>query len=326
MGKVRASLGFSLATLLLASFVQPACSDDQADPTPGGAGEAQGGADTSGEGGSPADAGGAKSSGGTSGGAGDADAGEPPETNGGAPSASGGAPQGGAAGAGGEAPVPCAGEVIAGECFEVPLERVQIATRSAGTAATTDTVKLVEDTSPGNTLLLSVGVIWSGTSQLITVPAGFVLVERADNTTGASSHESAALYLAENAPTLAASAGVTVTVADAQSRLYLGLTEYAGLRSTGALDRSASQSGSGSPSSGSTAQTTSAAQLWVVVTMSRGGGGHSLPTNGFEIADFKNTGAGSFSMMEKVVGARGVATASLTGSGDYAAVIATLRR
>jgi hypothetical protein len=64
----------------------------------------------------------------------------------------------------------------------------------------------------------------------------------------------------------------------------------------------------------------------VVLTMSRGGGGHTLPSDGFEITSFKNTGAGSFSIMEKLVQERGVATASLSASGDYAAVIATLRR
>jgi hypothetical protein len=330
MGKVVGSLKFSLAALLLASLVQPACGDDQGAPAPasGGAPDSDGGADTSGESGGAGNEGGTTSNGSPTGASGEAaDAGEPGvETNGGAPGSHGGAPQAGAAGSGGEATLPCAGEVIDGDCFETAFARVQSATRSAGTGVSGDTVKLLKDTVPGNAIVLSVGVIWNGPSQQITVPAGFTLIERADNTTGVSSHESAALYVAESAPALAAATGATVTVGEADARLYLGLAEYAGLRSSGALDRSASATGNGSPSSGATAQTTSAAQLWVVLTLSRGGGGHSAPTNGFEIIDFKNTGAGSFSMMEKLVQTRGVATASLTASGDYAAVIATLRR
>jgi hypothetical protein len=38
------------------------------------------------------------------------------------------------------------------------------------------------------------------------------------------------------------------------------------------------------------------------------------------------TGAGSFSLLEKLVEVRGPATASLTGSVDYASVLATLKR
>jgi hypothetical protein len=92
------------------------------------------------------------------------------------------------------------------------------------------------------------------------------------------------------------------------------------------LDKVASQFGSGTPSPGSTAETSNAAELWVVLTMSRGGGGHTDPTHGFTIANIKLTGAGSFSLMDKLVAERGVATAGLTASGDYASVIATLRR
>jgi hypothetical protein len=331
MNQISGSLRISLTALLFASLAQPACSDDNVGPLPasGGASDTQGGADTSGENGGSGDEGGTSANGGSNGGpmggSGDADAGEPGKgPQGGASSSDGGAPPEGAAGS--EGTVPCVGEVIDDECFETAFARVQSATQSLGSGATTDTVKLLQDTVAGNTLLLSVGVIWNGTAQPITAPAGFTLIERADNTTGTSTHESAALYLAESAPALAAATGATVTVGDAQARIYLGLAEYAGLRASGVLDRSASASGSGSPTPGTTAQTTAAAELWVVVTVSRGGGGHSAPTNGFEIASFKNTGAGSFSMLEKLVQARGAATASLSGSGDYASVIATLRR
>lgn len=330
MRKVVGPLKFSLTALLLASLAQSACSDDKTEPTPGvgGSGE-EGGSDANTNAGS-GDVGGTRSNGGSngspSGGSGDADGGEPGETNGGATGSDGGAPQAGATGSGGEPTQPCAGELIDGECFETAFARVQSATQSAGMAVTMDTVKLMSDTVAGNTLLLSVGVIWNGASQTITLPAGFTLVERSDNTTGATSHESAALYLAENAPTLTAATGVTVAVGDPQARLFLGLVEYAGLRASGVLDRKASATGTGSPSPGTTTQTTAAAELWVVLTMSRGGGGHTEPTNDFEIKDFKNTGAGSFSIMEKLVQARGAATAGLSGSGDYASVIATLRR
>jgi hypothetical protein len=203
---------------------------------------------------------------------------------------------------------------------------VQGATRTAGTAATTDTVKLGAATAAGNTLLLGVGVVWNGVAQTITVPDGFTLIERKDNVTGAGSHESAALYLAQSAPVLAAAMGVTATVADAQARLFLLLVEYAGLRASGVVDRVSSAAGSGAPMTGTTAATTANAELWVALTMSRGGGGHSAPTDGFTMTEEKKTGAGSFSLLEKLVEARGPATTSLTGSGDYASVLATLKR
>jgi hypothetical protein len=46
----------------------------------------------------------------------------------------------------------------------------------------------------------------------------------------------------------------------------------------------------------------------------------------FVMTEEKKTGAGSFSLLEKLVDVSGPATASLTGSGDYASVLATLKR
>ena len=92
------------------------------------------------------------------------------------------------------------------------------------------------------------------------------------------------------------------------------------------LDRVASYSSSGAPTSGTTLATTADNELWLVVTMSRGGGGHTDPTDGFTIAESLMTGAGSFSLLERVVTESGPASAGLSGSGDYASVIATLRR
>jgi hypothetical protein len=60
--------------------------------------------------------------------------------------------------------------------------------------------------------------------------------------------------------------------------------------------------------------------------MSRGGAGHSDPTGDFAFVETFATGAGSFSYAERLVTQRGLATTSVTGSGDYASVIATLRR
>ena len=325
---------------MLASAVglQSACSDDGGGPAAGSAGSV-GASAGSPAGGAVAAAGNAGTSAGTSGAAGAeggasgsssagsnaADAGEPAVGQSG-DGGQGGAPLTGDAGSGGEGPLPCAGELIGSECITTPFARVQSATQTAGTAATMDTVKLGSATTAGNTLLLGVGVIWNGVAQTISVPAAYTLLERRDNTTGASSHESVALYLVENAASLPASTGATVSVADAQARLFLVLSEYAGLRSSGVLDKVASQAGNGAPSPGSTSETSNAAELWVVLTMSRGGGGHTDPTNGFAISDIKLTGAGSFSLMSKLAAAPGIATASLSGSGDYASVIATLRR
>jgi hypothetical protein len=230
---------------------------------------------------------------------------------------------GGAGGAGGE---PCAGEIVADECvLPHPVRRVQSAKRTAGTGAASDVVKLPAATTSGNFLVLGVGIVWSGTAQAVAAPAGFTLVEQRDNTTGTSQHESAAFYIAENAPALPAATGVTVSTGIADTRIFLALAEYAGLSMSSALDQQASQVGSGSLSSGATAQTSADDELWLALTLSRGGGGHSNPTNGFATVEMLTTGAGSFSFTEYFARQRGVASSSLTGGGDFAAVIATFR-
>jgi hypothetical protein len=320
--------GTLISLLALGALLPSACGDDDDDSAPGtGGDDGQAGMDAIG--GVDATAGGRASGGAAAGDSSSADAGELGTSFGGvggsASGGAGGTQQGDSAGSGGEAATPCTGELVGGECV-APFSRVQGATRTAGTAATTDTVKVVADTTAGNTLLLGVGLVWNGVAQTITVPDGFTLIERKDNTTGTTTHESAALYIAESAPVLPAATGVTVTVADAQARLFLLLVEYAGLRASGVVDRISSAAGSGAPTTGTTAATTANAELWVALTMSRGGGGHSAPTDGFTMTDEKTTGAGTFSLLEKLVDVSGPATASLTGSGDYASVLATLKR
>jgi hypothetical protein len=186
-------------------------------------------------------------------------------------------------------------------------------------------VKLSADSKSGSLLVLGVGVIWNAAAQTITVPPGFTLIERRDNST-TTAHETAALYVSENALALAAATGVTVTVADSQARQYLVLAEYAGLLSSGALDQKASQAGTGEHSTGTTAITTMDNELWLAITASRGGFAHTAPTNGFAFVQQMTTGAGAFSLTTRQVTERGTATTSVTGSGDYAAVVATFRR
>jgi hypothetical protein len=281
--------------------------------TEGGSGPTEGGTTQTEGGSSPTEGGTTQTEGGSS------------PTEGGTTQTEGGTPS--AAGAGGGIGEPCEGEVVDGECISLaPFQRVQSAKRTAGTAATSDVVTLAANTRNGNLLVLGVGVVWSTTVNTVTVPAGFTLVEQRNNTTGPSAHETAALYLWESAPALPAATGATVSVGDSQARLYLVLTEYAGLRATGALDQKASQAGTGTPSPGTTAQTSMANELWLMLAVSRGGSGHSAPSNGFALVQTLATGAGSFSFSERLVTERGMATSSVVASGDYAAIIATLRR
>jgi hypothetical protein len=186
-------------------------------------------------------------------------------------------------------------------------------------------VKLSTDSQAGNLLVLSVGVVWSGTNTTITVPPAFTLLHRRDNTVG-TAHESAALYLAEGAAPLPAATGVTVSLGEANARLYLALAEYAGFRPSGVFDQVASEAGSGAASTGTTPQTTANDELWVAVIMSRGGGGHTSPSNGFTFLQTVATGAGTFSFADQLISTRGAATSGVTSSGDYAAIVATLRR
>jgi len=216
------------------------------------------------------------------------------------------------------------GELVNGACRPA-FARAQSAKQTAGKASASDVVKLAADSHAGNLLLLSVGVVWSAASTTITVPPAFTLVERRDNSVGAA-HESAALYLAEGAASLPAATGVTVSVGEANARLYLGLAEYSGFRESGVLDQVASSSGTGTPSTGSTAQTTADDELWFMLVISRGGGGHTDPSNGFTFLQTVATGAGTFSFSDQLVTTRGMASSGVTGSGDYAAIMATLRR
>ncbi|MGC4063271.1 MAG: hypothetical protein QM784_01185 [Polyangiaceae bacterium] len=284
----------------------------------GGATQAQGGATQSVGGATQAQGGATQSVGGAT------------QAQGGATQSVGGTGQGGSSngvgGASGTSTEPCVGEESGGVCIALaPLTLVQSAKRTAGTAAPTDVVKLSADSKSGSLLVLGVGVIWNAAAQTITVPSGFTLVERRDNTSG-TAQETAALYIAEGAQSLAASTGVTVTVADSSARQYLVLAEYAGLLATNALDQKASQAGSSMLSTGTTAMTTMSNELWLAIVASRGGNAHQNPTNGFAFVQQMTTGAGAFSLIARQATERGLATSGVTGSGDYASVVATFRR
>lgn len=339
MFELNAAWWVRLAAVVAASvLLHVGCGDDGAAPAgAGGADDSQAGASSSGGDGT---AGQSSEAAGASGGAGNGSGGGGGGGSGPGGTAQGGDPatghagetaqgEGGAtatAGAGtGGAPEPCAGERLDGQCF-APLVLVQSNSSATGSGASSSSVKLATALSSGSTVLLAVGIIWNGAAQAITVPAKFTLVERKDNSVGAASHESAALYIAESAAVVPALSDVTVTVPDAQSRLYLALAEYSGLRESGVVDQKASQSGTSSATPGTTAQTDSNQELWVVLTMSRGGIDHTAPTENFAFIEAKKTGAGSFSLLQKLVNQRGLATTSMTSSGDYASVIATLRR
>lgn len=323
---------FRLAAVVTASvLLHVGCGDDGVAPTGAGGADDSGGASSAGGDGSAgqdrdaagASAGGGDSAAGGQGGNGrggdglSGHAGDRTQGSGGAEPTTGGA-------AGGAAE-PCAGELLDGQCF-APFALVQSNVSATGSGASSSSVKLASALSSGSTLLLAVGIIWQGTAKTITVPAGFTLVERRDNAVGASSHESAVFYLAESAAVVPALSEAVVTVDDAQARLYLALAEYAGLKASGVVDQKASQAGTSMASPGTTAQTASNQELWVVATMSRGGVDHTAPTENFAFIQATKTGAGSFSLMQKLVSQRGLATTSLTSSGDYASVIATLRR
>ena len=334
MFELNAAWRVRLAAVVAASvLLHVGCGDDGGAPAgAGGADDSEAGASSSGGDGTAGQGGSAVGASGGNGAApsgagagGSAQGGDPAVGHAGETTqGEGGATATAGTGAGG-APEPCAGELLDGQCF-APFALVQSNSSATGSGASSSSVKLAGALGSGNTVLLAVGIIWNGAAQAITVPAQFTLVERKDNTVGAASHESAALYIAESAAVVPALSDVTVTVPDAQSRLYLGLAEYSGLRESGVVDQKASQSGSSSATPGTTAETDSNQELWVVLTMSRGGVDHTAPTENFAFIEAKKTGAGSFSLMHKLVNQRGPATTTLTSSGDFASVIATLRR
>lgn len=223
---------------------------------------------------------------------------------------------------------PCdGGDVIDGLCLAA-YARVQSEKQTAGTGASSDTVKLAVDTQSGNLLVLAVGVLWDETVKPITVPTGWTLVEQRDNTKGTTAHETIAVYVYENAPSLAATTGVTVNNGDADARMYLALVEYAGFRTAGVVDQKISQAGSGNPiSPGTTAMTTSDQEVWLSFAVGRSGVAHSAPTDDFTLIAALTTGAGAFSLGERVVASKGTATTTQEASGsDWAAALVTLRR
>ena len=103
--------------------------------------------------------------------------------------------------------------------------------------------------------------------------------------------------------------------------------EYSGILTSGYLDKTASANGqSTSPSTGTTDTTTQADELWIGATASGGANNQTSPTNGFTLMDGVKNVAISNAYLEKIVSATGTANSGTTASNaSWAGCIATFK-
>lgn len=213
--------------------------------------------------------------------------------------------------------------------------RVQETDATTPAGATSLTLAWPAPTQGGNLLVLAAHVLWNDTVGTIGVPAGWQLARRADRVDGFR-NVSVALYYREGAP--AQSGDVTVTALDPEDRIKIVLAEYRGARASGSLDQTAGASGlSAMPVSGTTAVTTSPAELWVSALANAAGLSQCDPTGGFVAVGSTSSGASTLGLYERLVSTAGTASTSVRLSSafscdssdsyslEWAGVVATFR-
>jgi hypothetical protein len=175
---------------------------------------------------------------------------------------------------------------------------------SATASATWDTA-----TTEGNLLVL---VVTNRDGNAVTTPAGWTLAE--ERRVAASQ----TIYVFYKQGAASESGAVNATLSGSVPwQAYL--LEYAHIAPTGALDVTVDATGtSTTPSTGTTATTTQAQELWLGILNQGSGAVHTLPTNGFTIVDQSQESGHSTAVLEKTVTATGTASTSTTTSSGSA--------
>jgi Phosphoesterase family/IPT/TIG domain len=188
---------------------------------------------------------------------------------------------------------------------------------ASGTKSTAAAVTWPLTTAAGDLQVATLG--WWGTAN-VTPPAGWSL---------AVSSGSTAVYYRQNAP--ASSGPVTFTMS-AKVSWVLSISEWSGIATSGALDRTAhATSGSGTATSGASGTTTAIAnpvELVVAGIRAVGVVAESSPTNGFAQLDQQvagtNTALGAFDRVTTTAGTQSTSV-TLSPAAEWRGAIATFR-
>jgi hypothetical protein len=207
---------------------------------------------------------------------------------------------------------------------------VQTATGDSGATGTTNSITITLGSTPvnGNTLILVSGTS-AGSHAVISsiVQTGATWVKAVNKSVTLDCE----IWYASNV----SSAGTSIVVHYSATGLFgsAAAAEYSGLATSSVLDQTATNNGSSaSPSTGTTATTTEASELWVGALASTAASAvtFSSPTNGFTIEAQHTHGSGgyvSIGLLDKIVSTTGTAStgATASASGTYSAAIATFK-
>jgi len=218
---------------------------------------------------------------------------------------------------------------------QASIVRVQGNIRSKATSGSSFTVTLADPPTAGNLLILAFGG-YSG-SPVITVSS--------ISQTGVSWSRQRACTWSDRrveiwAGVVGSGAGTTITITLSKSIsngiVIADVCEYSGLATSDFKDQTAYKGGSQTTttSTGTTATTTQADELWVGAIFAEGSSSvaQSNPTNGFTLLDGANEGyvygGASLAYLEKIVSSTGQASSGTTlasKANEYAACIVTFK-
>ena len=193
---------------------------------------------------------------------------------------------------------------------------------------TTLTVTLDSTPTSGNKLIASIGGwAWSGTTPTVSsISQTNVSWEKAISVVRPTNYCDAEVWLGA----VSASASTTVTITlSAAGQGIADICEYSGLADT-PIDKTASAYGNSAgslTSTGATATTTQADELWVG-SIEFCSGTQSTPTNSFTLLDGADANSTSLVFLEKIVSSTGTANSGTTGStawNGWAGCIATFK-
>ncbi len=196
------------------------------------------------------------------------------------------------------------------------ITEVQTKTAASTTGVTSQTCVLTAAPTPGNIVVVSVGLLSSSSGDVSAPNINFVYKSVAG---GSSCNSIVAVGMAQTS----ASATITVT-SPSSGGIAIVATEYSGVDAD--VDRWASNTGAtNADDSGTTAATTTANELWIGTLVHRfgttsSGAAYASPTNSFtirgQVVSTINSSADRLvGQLEKIVSATGTANTGATSSG-----------
>lgn len=196
----------------------------------------------------------------------------------------------------------------------------------ASSSASTTVAKAWDSATIANSLLLAWVTYEAPTAKTVTPPASWSLVTQKQTSTAAGNKIEGFLYAINNAGSRSGTETFTFSASTTNATIHL--FEYSGM-ATSSNDVSATNSGLNAEpitlTTGTTATTAQAAELWFgALLTSTGDGSYATPTNGFSILNTKQSGGTSAHIesacLSKIVSATGAATTGATyggGAGTY---------